>query len=328
MATVLQDPLARVVCVTGMHRSGTSLAARAVNLLGVSFGSPSGLMPPGGDNPRGYWENRAAKELDDEVLASLGGTWDRPPVLADGWEHDAALDPYRARAAAIFRDDLGVTAGGPAVVGWKDPRLSLLLPFWRTVVPVAATVLVVRDPREVVASLHARNAMSTADGAVLWLRYVLAALAATDGPLVVRHRDLVNDLPGTLEVLARGLALPAPTDETLAAVADHVDPSLNHHTVDGAPHAISGDQPTLELAMAVWADGRVDPAALPSAVAESIRVGLLAGPGSRDETMAARAEATDLRERLRKRNRQLRALNDPASSSAAPGAADGPEPGP
>ena len=30
-----------LVCITGMHRSGTSLLARVVNLLGVTSGPPT-----------------------------------------------------------------------------------------------------------------------------------------------------------------------------------------------------------------------------------------------------------------------------------------------
>jgi len=43
-----------VVLILGMHRSGTSAAARAVNLLGVDLGAP--LLPPRDDNPVGCWE--------------------------------------------------------------------------------------------------------------------------------------------------------------------------------------------------------------------------------------------------------------------------------
>src|SRR3954471_16279309 len=124
---VLGGTRSRVVCVTGMHRSGTSIAARAVNLLGVSFGSPESLMRPGPDNPKGYWENRSIKELDDELLARLRGAWGGPPVLEAGWEHRPELDDLRARGAEILATDLQVGAErGPALVGWKDPRLSLL----------------------------------------------------------------------------------------------------------------------------------------------------------------------------------------------------------
>jgi hypothetical protein len=87
-----------VACVTGMHRSGTSFAAYAVRLLGVSLGTVDQLMAPGPDNPAGYWENCDIKELNDEVLARLGGSWDQPLVLHAGSEN--ALADARAHRVA------------------------------------------------------------------------------------------------------------------------------------------------------------------------------------------------------------------------------------
>src|SRR6185295_14229625 len=95
------------VCVTGMHRSGTSVVAGALALLGASLGEPSRLLKAGADNPKGYFEIRAVVELDDELLAHLGGAWDQPPVLDPGWEHGAGLAPFRERAAGILEDSFG-----------------------------------------------------------------------------------------------------------------------------------------------------------------------------------------------------------------------------
>ena len=198
----------QLVCITGMHRSGTSLLARVVNLLGVDLGAPGALMGPGPDNPAGYWENRAIKELDDEVLAHLGGAWDQPPLLEAGWELDAGLDPFRDRAREILGRDFAGPAAGP--VGCKEPRLCLLHPFWRTVVPISHTVVVVRHPTEVVASLVRRNGMDPGQGAVLWLRYLLAVGAPADGSvLVVRLDDLTDRPDATAARLATHLGLPA-----------------------------------------------------------------------------------------------------------------------
>jgi hypothetical protein len=41
--------LKKVIIIAGMHRSGTSVITRAVNLLGAS--APGTLMPPTPDNP-------------------------------------------------------------------------------------------------------------------------------------------------------------------------------------------------------------------------------------------------------------------------------------
>ena len=116
-------------------------------------------MGPGPDNPAGYWENRAVKELDDELLAHLGGAWDQPPLLEPGWALDPGLDPFRERALEILGRDLARPSSGGGPMGCKEPRLCLLHPFWRTVVAISHTVVVVRHPVEVVASLRRRNGM-------------------------------------------------------------------------------------------------------------------------------------------------------------------------
>jgi len=48
--------------ITGMHRSGTSFLARALNLYGVNLGNLESLLSHEWkslkDNPRGHWENK------------------------------------------------------------------------------------------------------------------------------------------------------------------------------------------------------------------------------------------------------------------------------
>src|SRR5262245_38775205 len=94
----------RAVCVTGMHRSGTSFVAGALGLIGVSLGRADRMLRPGPDNPKGYFEVQEIVQLDDEVLSHLGGAWDQPPVLDAGWATDPTLAPFRERAAAILDD--------------------------------------------------------------------------------------------------------------------------------------------------------------------------------------------------------------------------------
>ncbi|MDQ1466807.1 MAG: hypothetical protein QOH10_1222, partial [Actinomycetota bacterium] len=214
----------RAVCVTGMHRSGTSFIAGSLQFVGVSLGDPLRLLKPGSDNPLGYFEVAALMQLDDEMLAHCGGAWDQPPVLDPGWENDDSLDPFRARAAEILDATFGAVADRPPVIAWKDPRLSLLLPFWRTVTPIEATIVVVRDPVEVVASLGARGyAVGAAQAASLWLRYVCAAVANDPDCLIVRHTDIFDDLRGTIRRLACHLGLPEPGVEAEAEVRAHLD---------------------------------------------------------------------------------------------------------
>jgi len=60
------DQKKRIVVIIGMHRSGTSVIARGLKVLGVTLGD--NLMPPGEDNPKGYWEDLDINELNVELL--------------------------------------------------------------------------------------------------------------------------------------------------------------------------------------------------------------------------------------------------------------------
>jgi len=300
-------PASRAVCVTGMHRSGTSFIAGALRFLGVSLGDPARWLKPGPDNPLGYFEIAAIVQLDDEVLADLGGAWDQPPVLDPGWEHDEGLDPFRARAAEILVETFGPVADRPGMIAWKDPRLSLLLPFWQTVTPITTTIVVVRDPVEVIASLGARRyAVGAAQAASLWLRYVFSAMANDPGALVVRHTEIFDDLPGTLARLAGHLGLPAPGPEQEESVRAHLDTELRHH--DALETGAALENPLLDLARAIWNGGQVDLGAVPPRVADLLGRGWLRPPLDGELLARARADVVAARETLRKTNGRVAAL--------------------
>jgi hypothetical protein len=305
-SVMLANDGTRAVCVTGMHRSGTSFVAGALRFLGVSLGAPERMLRPGPDNPKGYFEIQAVTQLDDELLAHLGGAWDQPPVLDPGWELAPELAPFRERAAAILGDSFGPAASWPAHIAWKDPRCSLLLPFWRTVTPIATTIVVVRDPVEVAASLGKRGyAVGASQAASLWLRYVYAA-TADPGHLLVRHTDLFDDLPATAARLAAHLGLPAPDGAVEAEIREHLDAGLRHHEAGNAPAGLAN--PLLDLALAVWNGGAVDLAFAPPLVGDLIGRGWLRPPIDGELLARARADVVAARETLRKTNGKVARL--------------------
>src|SRR5919106_6018808 len=83
--------LTRGICVLGMHRSGTSLVAGVLRLLGVDLGSDEEFLPPDSNNQSGYFELADLVEINDEILAHYGGTWDELPELPLGWEQSEDL---------------------------------------------------------------------------------------------------------------------------------------------------------------------------------------------------------------------------------------------
>jgi hypothetical protein len=176
-------------------------------------------------------------------------------------------------------------------------------------VPISHTVVVVRDPVEVVGSLARRNGMEPGQGASLWLRYLVTA--TTQPALVVRLDDLTDRPDSTARRLARYLELPEPSAAVLDEVRANHEPGLLHRGAgtDGAVPTT----PIMEMAHAVWNNGDIDLGALPESVSAALAQGWLGPPANRAALDAARAEYVDLREKLRKwhRWRKAQAAADP-----------------
>jgi hypothetical protein len=242
------------VLVLGMHRSGTSALTRVLNLLGLDAGREV-LMGASESNPTGHWEVEPLTAFNDRLLDELGGRWDAPPptapevlsIMADGDFGDEAAELH----AAAFGDRHWV---------WKDPRVCLLLPFWRSVLArdgreLPHEVVSLRDPREVAGSLHARDGMNLAYGLALWERYTRTLLADLSDQRVcfVPYERLLAEPEGVArELVAFCASEPLSDDpEHLAAVVDHLDAGHRHQqalgTEDLEPSQRELDDDVLDL---------------------------------------------------------------------------------
>jgi hypothetical protein len=115
-------PAPEIVCVLGMHRSGTSLITALLQSLGAHLGPPEHMMKPQPDNPRGFYEHQLLNDIDEEILARLGGSWSEPPVLGEGWETGPGLGDLLQRARAVIEQDFGTAP----LCSWKNPRIATL----------------------------------------------------------------------------------------------------------------------------------------------------------------------------------------------------------
>ena len=84
-----------VICIVGMHRSGTSLIAQLLKQSGLYLGSEERLLGSNVGNQDGHFENVEFIDLNDSLLQHLGGSWEHPPELPSGWEKAASLEPQR-----------------------------------------------------------------------------------------------------------------------------------------------------------------------------------------------------------------------------------------
>ena len=216
--------------VLGMHRSGTSATAGALQRLGVRLGDR--LVPAAADNPGGYFEHADAVAANERLLDALDRSWDDVRALPAGWEQT----PAAADALARIRDETLAGLAGPGAWALKDPRLCRLLPLWRAALDAAdaraACLLVLRHPDEVAASLQARDGMPSTVSHVLWLRHVLeAAAASSDWARAIVSYDRLLARPA--QVLAdAGAAVGLDLLHGDAdALRDFVRPGARHHAV-------------------------------------------------------------------------------------------------
>lgn len=212
--------------VLGMHRSGTSALTGLLDWLGFHAGPDDRLMGE-------YWEHQELHAIDEEILAVLGGSWDDALEIDPRRLGDAARARLLPRARALVRQ---LDSYGPWVV--KDPRLCLLLPFWRELLERPLCILVYRDPLSVARSLAHRDGLPILVGIALWEHYNRAALAASQGlpRVLLGHRELLDDPMAVASRLARTLAesggwrLDGLREISPAEARTLIDSSLKHHS--------------------------------------------------------------------------------------------------
>lgn len=223
----------RAVCIAGMHRSGTSMTTRLLNLCGVNLGDAGDFMVPDCFNPDGFWERSGIADLNDAILDHFGGAWDSPPSFPARWVDDPGLARRKAAARAILEE-----LGAREPWGWKDPRNSLTYPFWKELVPDLKLVVCLRNPLDVARSLLARNNGSAQHAYHLWSVYNRSILdhSGSEERLVTHYDSYFHDHRRELCRVLGFLGVPA-TGETLGAASRAIFFSLRHHSATSAETA-------------------------------------------------------------------------------------------
>lgn len=169
----------QIIAVLGMHRSGTSAITRALVAVGASAGD--NLLPPGADNPKGFWEDRDFVLMNERILETLDASYDSLKLLPPGFENGPEMAQLFLEAVLLLRAKLETCQ----VLALKDPRTCRLLPFWQRVFSHLQLrvdyVIAVRNPLSVAQSLQRRNGIFERKSHWLWLQHYVAAVTATEG---------------------------------------------------------------------------------------------------------------------------------------------------
>lgn len=226
----------KIIVVLGMHRSGTSAITRGLKVLGAEFGPE--LMPAqAGDNEKGFWEDLAIYRLNERVLEKLGSSWDAWSDVSIGEAELALLEEEKKAALEL----LTLRTENHKIYAFKDPRTSVLLPFWQAVFgelqnAIVHYLLAIRTPKSVASSLQKRNEFPLLKSYVLWLKYnfhVLRDLYQT--PIIVDYDLLMAESEQQLLRLAEGFGIEPSEiskDELDEYVQDFLSDDLRHSQYD------------------------------------------------------------------------------------------------
>jgi GT2 family glycosyltransferase len=225
---------AEAILVLGMHRSGTSAVAGVLGLMGAYLGEPEALLPAHAkDNPAGYWERSDVMVAHDHALQACHFAWDQ----VAGFDPGMCLPQIRDMFADLSRPIIAGLRRSGATWLVKDPRLCLLLPLWLPLTEGAACVVVVRDPREIAASMHIghRGVFTSSFIVALWEKYLATLLASLQGrkAIFISYARLLDDPHAQVERLISSLldlgvgGLSTPTAD---ALAQFLDPHLYRST--------------------------------------------------------------------------------------------------
>ncbi len=222
----------KLIVVLGVHRSGTSVLSRSMQVLG---GDTCGqLVEAWVDNPKGYWEDEDVVNLDNEILDALGMDWRHLRRLSSSDVMLLEKGRFLERGAQVVDSRLNVY---PSFI-LKDPRMTGLFKFWKKIFLQGDyrtyLVLAIRSPISVAKSLERRNNIPFVQGGLLWLAHILEMLSESiDFTRVLVDYDRLLAAPEReLQRVAKELDCEINKAELTFFKDEFIDLSLRHETVD------------------------------------------------------------------------------------------------
>lgn len=215
----------KVICVLGMHRSGTSCLAGCLQDYGLHLGDVVNAAP---HNKKGNKENLTVRGINDLVLAASGGSWDQPPGTLS-WN-----DGLRAR-----RDELISSYANFPSWGFKDPRTLITLPFWLEALPNLHFIGTFRHPTAVAESFEKREGTDPTTAIALWKDYNLKLIEYIEiynFPLVCFDWSYEKYCQSLLEICAHAGLNEIPAISGFS----FYDSKLRHH-VSARQHRVPND---------------------------------------------------------------------------------------
>jgi hypothetical protein len=184
-----------VFVVLGVPRSGTSVIAKGLNVLGIDLGN--NLTPADNQwNPKGFWEDDdISYKINRRILVSLGHKRECIRLIDKTQLDNPNLQGLKTSAAELL------TQRFVSIQNWgfKDPRTVRVLPFWQSVFNTLHLndkyIIALRNP---LSSAHSYGTLKGFDpevGLLFWLMHLIPAVEGTRGKdrVVVNYELMLED---------------------------------------------------------------------------------------------------------------------------------------
>ncbi len=218
----------RLVVVIGVQRSGTSVLTKGLETLGLSLGET--LIPANIYNEKGYWEDSDFHALNLDMLNSFE---DRFRFFLSITEEEAMLlckKGFLEKASKLLSGKLALSER----LGIKNPRFSILLPFWKKVFLACGItpsfVISLRNPVSVAAAHNQFKNQHSEQSLWTWVSYLLSCLEESEGyqRIIVDYDELLKSPTYQMTRIAHTLQLDLNPASLESYIHNSVDLSLRH----------------------------------------------------------------------------------------------------
>ena len=234
---------AQPIWVTGLFRSGTSLATQILSELGVDLGPKEHLLQAKGSrkvlNPDGFQENYLFMDWSLKVFRDLNGWGHQPPSQEDIRRYSPELDDkefayhsiveihddrisninklkaLRKYGPSNFEAYLAEQFTGPFAI--KNPHFSILFPLLQKRWAKSTFVVVFRNPKDTINS--AKKVVPTADFE-LFFEYYTRLLESDLKMIYFSYDELIKDPKESIVELAKVLNLETSNVDKVVKLVD------------------------------------------------------------------------------------------------------------
>jgi hypothetical protein len=212
-----------------MHRSGTSLVTKSLETLGVELGN--NLMPAvDKNNDKGFFEDLEINAFNIELLNVVESDWHFVEPLLEDDLKILFVKGYLDKAVELINKKIK----NVDLFGFKDPRVSKLLPFWVSVFKRCELnvkyIIVIRNPVSVVKSLIKRDGLDYGKCYLIWLSHMIPSMHFSNfnQRVFVDYDYFLHNTEKELNRIGTAFELEVSLNKLNLFLSEFIDQSLRH----------------------------------------------------------------------------------------------------